>query len=103
MGCSKLLLSHEADLIALRMGLTEAVKLCSHFILEGCSSCVTQRALGTSSFPWFLADAVDEVLELATMLNASFVNVLRSANEAADSLGKEGMSQQTIVVDMVPP
>lgn len=103
-GAASLCIVNEADLVALRMGLMEAVKLCIHyFILEGCSSCVTRRALGTSSFPWCLADAVEEVLELATKLNASFVNVLRSANEAADSLGKEGVSQHTIVVDMVPP
>lgn len=57
----------------------------------------------SSAYPWRLADAAEEVLELALKLNASFVHVLCSANEAADSLAKEGAGLTILVVNMFPP
>lgn len=93
-----------AKLIAFRTGLGEANRLSIHsYIVEGDFSCVICWASVSSACPWRLADAAEEVLKLAVKLNASFVCVLCSANEAADSLAKDGVGLTILFVNMFPP
>ena len=96
-------LVNEAELIALRMGPSEAARLCFHFsMVEGDSSCVFRWALVSSWHSCCLADAAKKVLELAVRMNVSFLHVLHSTNDAADSLDNEGVERPALVVDMFP-
>lgn len=75
-------LVNEAELIAPRMGLLDTAGLGFHsFIKEGDSLCVN---FGGWGLVYILGSRKD--LELATKLNISFIRVLHSANEVADSL-----------------
>lgn len=56
-----------------------------------------QDPLGPPWPPWCLANAAEEVLELASRLGVSS-HVLRSANLEADSLAKEGVGRSSLFV-----
>lgn len=63
----------------------------SNIIVDGHSWCAICRASGSSRPPCCVADVADEVLELASKINAAFANVMQSANVASDLLAKEGI------------
>lgn len=70
---------NEAELAALRLGIRERAKLgLSNIIGEGDSWCANRWASRVTRPPWRLVDMVEEVIELASRINATFVHVLRS-------------------------
>lgn len=80
---------NEAELIALRMGLHEAVRLDMHNrIVEGDSFSVLRWASGSWKPPWCLADMAEEVLELSSKMVVAFSLVKQSTYEVADGLTK---------------
>ena len=72
-------------------------------LVEGDSSCVIQWVtLSSSSPPWYLADIIEEVLQLSGDLNVSFDHIMRSTTEEANLLAKEGVIKPSLII-YVPP
>lgn len=55
-------------------------------------------AAGSCFALWTMTNIMEEVLDLARQLNASFHHVKQAANEVADDLAKEGGLQQRYVI-----
>lgn len=49
------------------------------------------RALKSSNPCSYLADIIEEVIEMSGSLNVSFHHIRRTANDKADQLAKEGV------------
>lgn len=90
---------NQAELMALNTGLREACRLNLHGILvKGDSFCVCRWASSQSTAPWYLANIMEQVLDLATRLGASFLHVKWSANTEADRQAKEGIHHPNLVL-----
>lgn len=57
--------------------------------MEGDSKCVICWASSTCKLPWKLLDVVEELVDLARNLSASFSHARQSANKVADALTNE--------------
>ena len=81
------------------VGLCEArcLSLC-HILVEGDSTCIIRWASGLCRAPWSLADVVEEVVDLATILNTSFYHVKRSTNTITDFIDKQGVTPQSMTI-----
>ena len=66
-------------------------------------TCAVKWASGRCSAPWRIADTVEEVLNLAKVLDVPFVHVKKTANSVADVLAKEVVSQQCLWIDQISP
>lgn len=75
---------NKAEMEAMRFSLQEARRLnLQNILVEGDS-------LGSNRWaPWSLADIVEEVSDIGNALVASYSHVKRSANRAANPLGKK--------------
>lgn len=75
---------NKAEMEAMRFSLQEARRLnLQNILVEGDS-------LGSNRWaPWSFADIVEEVSDIGNALVASYSHVKRSANRAANLLGKE--------------
>eukprot|EP00268_Persea_americana_P066521 TRINITY_DN906_c1_g1_i4.p1 TRINITY_DN906_c1_g1~~TRINITY_DN906_c1_g1_i4.p1 ORF type:complete len:123 (-),score=20.73 TRINITY_DN906_c1_g1_i4:193-561(-) len=90
---------NKAELLALNIGLREASCLLpQRLLVEGDSSCVIQWATQSSPPPWYLAEIIEEVLQLSGDLNVSFHHIMRSANAEADKLVKEGVLKPSLII-----
>ena len=79
------------------IGLHEAAHLNPHqLIVEGDFTCVIQQVTQSCSYPWFLADIMEEVIQLSGGLNISFIHTSQSANAEANHLAKEGVSKPSL-------
>lgn len=67
--------------------------LISSSLVEG-DSCWAIRTIGLCKAPWTLADTMEEVNDLGKALDASFMQVYRSASFMVDQLGKESLSSE---------
>ncbi|RWR73880.1 WD40 repeat [Cinnamomum micranthum f. kanehirae] len=82
--------ANEVELLAIRIGLREALLLnLPNLIVEGDSFRAIQWAKASAKAPWKLAGVVDGILDLARSLQVTFSHVLRSANSEADFLARE--------------
>lgn len=61
-------------------------------LIEGDTFPAIQWGLGKISYPWRLADWVEEVQSISAQLNCKFIHIFREANEATDALAVEGSS-----------
>lgn len=85
--------------MALHMGLQKALGLnLQGIFVEGDTLCVIHWAAGSCFALWTMTNIMEEVLDLARQLNASFHHVKQVANEVADDLAKEGGSRQRYVI-----
>lgn len=74
-------LVNKVELLALRTGLQKAYRLNLHgLLMEGDLSCTIRWASRRCKPPWHLAIMVDEVLDLARLLNACFNHIKPSPN-----------------------
>ena len=70
---------NKAELLPLNNGLHEASRLNpNHLIVEDDSTCVIWWASFSSNPPWYLADLIDEVLEVVS----SYLNVSLQSHKA---------------------
>ena len=68
--------NNNAELMALRTGIREALKLKPQWLLvEGDSYCVIQWASQSSNPSWILADIIQEVVQLSRELNIAFHHI----------------------------
>ena len=75
--------------MALKIGLREACQLNLHNILvDRDSFCSIRWMSGQAKAPWKLDNILEEVIDLARRLGASFFHVKQSANSKADHLAK---------------
>ena len=94
---------NEVELLALNIGLRHASRLLlQRLLVEGDSSCVIQWASQSFSPPWYLADIIEEVLQLSGDLNVSFHHIMRSANAEAGLLAKEGVIKLSLIISIPP-
>lgn len=102
-GSTGVCFANEAELLAIRTGLREALHLnLLNLIVEGDSFCAIQWARASAKPPWKLMGVVDEILDLARSLLVTFSHILRSANSEVDQLAKEGASHCILSVNMFP-
>ena len=86
---------------ALLVGCHELRKLeGSKVIIEGDSFSAIQWSLGNCSYPWRLADAVEEVQEILSQLDAVLYHVLCEANVSTDNLSKEAVLRSSLSFDV---
>ena len=86
---------------ALFVGCHELRKMeVSKIIIEGDSFSTIQWSLGNCSYPWRLADVVEEVQDILSHLDAVLYHVLRKANGSADILAKEGVLRPSLSFDV---
>ena len=86
---------------ALLVGCRELRKLDdSKVIIEGDSFFAIQCSLGNRSYPWRLADVVEEVQDILSQLDAVLHHVLREANVSTDNLTKEGVLRSSLSFDV---
>ena len=89
--------ANEAELFALRIGCRELSRIGGLSpIIEGDSVSSIQWGFGKAIHPWRLADWVEEVQDISSLLGASFHLVLREANTMVDSLAREGIFHTSI-------
>ena len=90
--------ANEAEVYALLLGCRELAKLGGSYpIIEGDSFSTIQWASGKASYPWRIADWVEEVQDIAKKIGVSFCHILREANSKADGLAREGLSRSSII------
>ena len=83
---------NKAKLLALKIGLQEATNLHPHRLpVKGDSFCAIQWASQSTNPPCYLADIIEEVIQLSGDFNTSFHHIKHSANNEADRLAKEGV------------
>ena len=83
--------ANETELFAILVGCRELLQMAGYgAILEGDSFSVIKWCSGSSSYPWRLADWVEEVQDISKRLGATFNHIiLRGANAVADSLARD--------------
>ena len=69
-------------------------------IIESDSFSAIQWGFGKSSFPWRLADWVEEIQDILRQLGAPFSHVLREAYAITNALAKEGGLRSSISLDV---
>lgn len=67
-------------------------------LVEGDSMCVYRWASDACKPPWMMADVMDEVMDLARSMNASFLHIRRSTHEMADKLAKESIACRSLFI-----
>ena len=93
--------ANEAEVFAMLVGCRELLKLDDYFsLIEGDSFSAIQWGSGKTMYPWRLTDWVEEVLDISSQLQASFLHILREANVIADGFAKEGLTRETIFFDI---
>ena len=93
--------ANEAELFALLIGCRELRRFgCLNPILERDSFSSIQWGSGKAIHPWRLADWVEEVQDISSLLGASFHHVLREANNMVDGLAREGVFRTSISLDV---
>ena len=84
--------ANEAELFALLIGCRELRRIGGlNPIFEDDSFSSVQWGSGEAIHPWRLADWVEEVQVISSLLDASFHHILREANTMADGLAREGV------------
>ena len=61
-------------------------------------SCVIQWATRSFLPPRYMADIIEEVIQLSGDLNVSFNYIMRSTNAEADKLAKEGVLKPSLLI-----
>ena len=93
--------ANESEMKALLVGCSDLRKLeSSKVIIEGDSFSTIQWSLGNCSYPWTLADMVEEVQDIVSQLDAALHHVLREANVSTDNPAKEGVLRSSLSFDV---
>lgn len=72
----------------------------SKVIIEGDSFPTIQWGSSSSIHPWRLADCVEKIRFISSLLNVSTSHVRRTANSLADVLARNGASCTNLVFDV---
>ena len=93
--------ANEAKMYAILIGGGELLNLGGLVaIIEGDSFSVIQWGSRKTSYPWRLADWMEEVKDISFQLDVSFHHIFRKANEMAAGLAKVGVSLDSISFDV---
>ena len=93
--------ANKAELFALLIGCRELLRIGGlNPILEGDSFSSIQWGSGKATHPWGLADLVEEVQDISSLLGASFLHTLRKTNTMADGLARDGVFRTSISFDV---
>lgn len=99
-------LVNKAELLALNTSLREATCLNpQHLFIEKDPLRkdplrVIQLATESSRPPWYLADTIEEVVELSHNLNVSLHHIKCNANAEANHLAKEGVLRPSLIISI---
>lgn len=83
--------SNEVEVYAMLVGRRNLRTFGSYnAIIEGDSFFAIKLGAGKASYPWRLANWVEEVRYISSQLSYIFIHVIRGANEATNMLAREG-------------
>lgn len=90
-----------SEMFALLVGCRELRQLGGYkAIIDGDYFSPIQWGSEKSSYPWILADLLEEVQDISSQLGASFLHINRGANDVADGLAREGVLRLQISFDV---
>lgn len=93
--------ANKAEVLALLIGFRELRSLKGfNAIIEGDSFSAIQWSPKKPSFPWRLADLIEEIQDISSQVGVASHHFLREPNVVVDGLTKEGVFRSSITFDV---